>query len=429
MENKHSFFDQIRSTSLRRSQDRWIGGVSGGVAAKLTLPVWLVRLLLVIFTIILGIGLLIYAFLWLFLPDQETDLIPAEEVTHGNVTGEFIGGVIMAAVALLSGGFLTHSLLGFLVIVLLAAVLVVVILNRSNIVVVKQYSGSDGDAEGNPADSSSGKFQGVRLQAGRFEMKAGNFDGENQASISNGSKTYIAKESGEAFREDLTTGDVHQYGKKKSGFNHQGSAFQDQDDVVDKYANLTADADFKTEKLDTESLDDAINQHVNQRINEKMNNLHDVHQRKFREKYEYRFERRMASKPSNVAGLAMWGLGFVLFAATLIIARFTSHSGNLWTDVVFLPFALFLVVLGIVSIVIGAKGKRFGAALGILAWSALAAGFLFGGHYASNFRDNYSNHHACISVNSSAINDRCKSVLRIEMLKDGSIVDLNWNRN
>jgi len=63
--------------SLRRStQDRWIGGVCGGIAQVTGLASWVWRLLFTLSMVFAGSGLLLYVLLWIFVP-QETLYLPA----------------------------------------------------------------------------------------------------------------------------------------------------------------------------------------------------------------------------------------------------------------------------------------------------------------------------------------------------------------
>jgi phage shock protein C len=62
---------------LRRSRsDRWIGGVSGGLAQASGMAPWLWRLAFALFTLFGGAGLLVYLLLWIFVP-QEPVWVPA----------------------------------------------------------------------------------------------------------------------------------------------------------------------------------------------------------------------------------------------------------------------------------------------------------------------------------------------------------------
>ncbi len=57
--------------SLRRSRnDRWLGGVCGGLSAITNLPSWALRLLFALLALWGGAGLLVYLLLWIFVPDE-----------------------------------------------------------------------------------------------------------------------------------------------------------------------------------------------------------------------------------------------------------------------------------------------------------------------------------------------------------------------
>jgi phage shock protein C len=56
---------------LRRSKsDRWLGGVCGGLARATGLESWIWRLLFVLFTLSVGIGLVAYLLAWIFIPEE-----------------------------------------------------------------------------------------------------------------------------------------------------------------------------------------------------------------------------------------------------------------------------------------------------------------------------------------------------------------------
>jgi phage shock protein PspC (stress-responsive transcriptional regulator) len=60
--------------ALRRTRDdRWLGGVCGGIARVTASPSWLWRLLFTILAVCAGTGVLFYILLWIFVP---LDLAP-----------------------------------------------------------------------------------------------------------------------------------------------------------------------------------------------------------------------------------------------------------------------------------------------------------------------------------------------------------------
>lgn len=57
--------------ALRRSRDdRWIGGVCGGIAVVTGVESWVWRLLFVVLAMFGGTGLLVYVLLWILVPDE-----------------------------------------------------------------------------------------------------------------------------------------------------------------------------------------------------------------------------------------------------------------------------------------------------------------------------------------------------------------------
>jgi phage shock protein C len=52
----------------RSANDKWIGGVCGGLGESSPIPSWAWRLLFMILFICYGTGLLIYILLWIFVP-------------------------------------------------------------------------------------------------------------------------------------------------------------------------------------------------------------------------------------------------------------------------------------------------------------------------------------------------------------------------
>ncbi len=61
-------------TLTRSATDRWIGGVSGGLAAATNIPSWAWRILFVLTALLHGLGLLMYVLLWIFVPLQQSTL-------------------------------------------------------------------------------------------------------------------------------------------------------------------------------------------------------------------------------------------------------------------------------------------------------------------------------------------------------------------
>ncbi|KQQ31948.1 hypothetical protein ASF61_16555 [Duganella sp. Leaf126] len=57
----------------RARNDRWLGGVCGGLARISGIESWIWRVLLVLLVLTFGFGLAIYIVLWIFVPEEETD--------------------------------------------------------------------------------------------------------------------------------------------------------------------------------------------------------------------------------------------------------------------------------------------------------------------------------------------------------------------
>jgi phage shock protein PspC (stress-responsive transcriptional regulator) len=93
------FFDWVRRLGVQRG-DAWIGGVCGGVGARLGIDPMIVRGIAVVVALLGGPAFLLYALAWLLLPD-----------TQGTIHLErLIGGVFEAATA----GVIVFVLLAFL---------------------------------------------------------------------------------------------------------------------------------------------------------------------------------------------------------------------------------------------------------------------------------------------------------------------------
>ena len=54
----------------KSADDRWIGGICGGLGEHSPIPSWAWRLLFVLLFIIYGTGLFIYILLWIFVPTK-----------------------------------------------------------------------------------------------------------------------------------------------------------------------------------------------------------------------------------------------------------------------------------------------------------------------------------------------------------------------
>lgn len=74
-----TFFDSIRRTGFARGPERLVGGICGGIAAKTSMPVFAVRILMLIAFLLPFFGVAAYLVGWLLLPWQD-GTIPLERV-------------------------------------------------------------------------------------------------------------------------------------------------------------------------------------------------------------------------------------------------------------------------------------------------------------------------------------------------------------
>ena len=79
--SKLSALNQFRLSTT----DKWIGGVSGGLAALTDIPSWSWRILFLLTALLHGIGVLVYILLWIFVPVQSIVVQRAETTVTGEV--------------------------------------------------------------------------------------------------------------------------------------------------------------------------------------------------------------------------------------------------------------------------------------------------------------------------------------------------------
>lgn len=82
VEGMDSSFDPIHRLGFRRGPQRLVAGIGGGLAARLGLNVWLVRLLLLLASLLPVIGVGAYLVVWAVTPWQD-DRIPLEQAVSG----------------------------------------------------------------------------------------------------------------------------------------------------------------------------------------------------------------------------------------------------------------------------------------------------------------------------------------------------------
>ncbi|WP_457963159.1 PspC domain-containing protein [Arthrobacter sp. D1-29] len=108
------FFTWIRSHGIQRGRDRWIGGVSSGIAYRMGIDPLIVRGIFIVLTLFAGIGVLLYGLAWAFLPEPD-GRIHVQEAGAGRWSTGMTGALITTIVGLtgLGGGFWGWSRNGF----------------------------------------------------------------------------------------------------------------------------------------------------------------------------------------------------------------------------------------------------------------------------------------------------------------------------
>ncbi|MCU1528658.1 MAG: PspC protein [Frondihabitans sp.] len=93
------FFDWLRRLGISRG-DSWIGGVCGGIAARLGIDPIIVRGIAVVVALLGGPAFLLYALAWLLLPDT-TGTIHLERLIRGTFEAASAGVIVFALLAFL----------------------------------------------------------------------------------------------------------------------------------------------------------------------------------------------------------------------------------------------------------------------------------------------------------------------------------------
>lgn len=98
------FFTWVRSSGLVRGDDRWIGGVCSGIALRLGWSPTLVRALVIVCTLFFGFGAALYALGWFLMPDVRDGHILAEDLIAGQWDWNCLGCFLFLAVAIVIPG-------------------------------------------------------------------------------------------------------------------------------------------------------------------------------------------------------------------------------------------------------------------------------------------------------------------------------------
>jgi phage shock protein C len=72
-----SVFDSIRSSGFRRGPERLLAGICGGIAVKVHINVWLIRLVMLLLFALPVVGWGLYLVIWVLTPNQSGS-IPVE---------------------------------------------------------------------------------------------------------------------------------------------------------------------------------------------------------------------------------------------------------------------------------------------------------------------------------------------------------------
>jgi len=99
----HAFWAGVRRTGLYRSDERWVGGVAGGLAERVGVDPLLVRGLLAVTFLIGGLGLVLYGVAWALLPDARDNRILLERLGAGDANGALLGSLAFVVVGLARG--------------------------------------------------------------------------------------------------------------------------------------------------------------------------------------------------------------------------------------------------------------------------------------------------------------------------------------
>jgi phage shock protein PspC (stress-responsive transcriptional regulator) len=99
-------FSSLRGMSIRRrTDDKWIGGVSSGLADRLGVDPVIVRVALVVLSLFWGFGITVYLAAWVLLPNDKNEIVAERAIRDGD--GGSVVLLIFAAFALF--GALTWS--------------------------------------------------------------------------------------------------------------------------------------------------------------------------------------------------------------------------------------------------------------------------------------------------------------------------------
>ena len=97
-------FDSIRRSGMMRTEQRWIGGVAGGVARRLGVDVTIVRCVWIVLSVFTGAGAILYGLGWALLPEESDGRIHLEQALNGDVSAGLAGAIVALIAGLASAG-------------------------------------------------------------------------------------------------------------------------------------------------------------------------------------------------------------------------------------------------------------------------------------------------------------------------------------
>lgn len=100
------FFDSLRNCGIVRTQERWVGGVAGGVARRLDVDPTLVRCVWIVVSLFSGVGLVAYGLAWALLSDESNGEIEVEQALAGHFNAALAGamGATLVGLTMLDDG-------------------------------------------------------------------------------------------------------------------------------------------------------------------------------------------------------------------------------------------------------------------------------------------------------------------------------------
>ncbi|MBE7699434.1 PspC domain-containing protein [Oerskovia sp. Sa1BUA8] len=94
------FFDTVRRIGISRSEERWVGGVAGGIADRFGIDPLIVRGILVVSVFLGGAGLVLYGLGWALLPEARDGRIHLQQAIRGDFDVAMLGAAATTVVGL-----------------------------------------------------------------------------------------------------------------------------------------------------------------------------------------------------------------------------------------------------------------------------------------------------------------------------------------